>query len=103
MLVALAQFTLPSAQLALAMLLTITMTFILSGAILIVLLSQEELRRRAEMRAARARRLRYRRDHKEVHLDTLTPREDLLKLAYPSGQPSSAPQAGPFHIILSQK
>jgi hypothetical protein len=101
MLVPLAQFTLPSAQLALVMLLTIIMTFMLSGAILVVLLSQEEQRRRAEMRAARACRLRYLHDEKEVHLETLRPHEDLLKLAYPSGPPSSAPRAGPFHIFLS--
>jgi hypothetical protein len=96
-------FKVPSAVLTGVLLATVVGTLILSGLILLVMLSREEQRRRAEQRAARARRLRFLRDDKEVVLAQLPSLERQLRRVYPPSKPlpPSAPGAGPFHLFLS--
>jgi len=74
-----------------------------SFAILVVQIRMEAHRRRFEMRAARARRLRYLDGDEEVILPQRPALETLLQHVYPSkdGLPADAPGAGPFHLFLS--
>jgi hypothetical protein len=92
---------------------TIVGTLVLSGLILLVMLSREEQRRRAELRSARARRLRYLKGGKhgkvgdEVVLDTLpygSERKELLEKLHPRTPKSDLgliPLAGPFHVFCA--
>jgi hypothetical protein len=106
-------FKVPSSVLSFVLLATVVGTLVLSGLILLVMLSREKQRHRAEVRAARARRLRYLRDGKhgrtgeEVTLDKLlnsSEKQELLKKLHPRTPKSDLgliPHAGPFHVFLS--
>jgi len=83
-------------------LIVVLATLVGSVIIFVITLGHEEVRRQNELRAARARRLRYRKGDKEVILPKLGSREERLRKAYPNGQPETGgAKNGPFHIFLS--
>jgi hypothetical protein len=78
---------------------------VVSACILVENIRRDEEQRKRELRSARARRLLYIDEGKEVLLPKLPPLEKVLPAVYPRaderGYPPSVPCAGPFHLFLS--
>jgi hypothetical protein len=95
-------FDVPLISLSGAMLVCVLCSLALSVLILMTQVRNESTHIMREARAARARRLRYRSDGKEVLLPPLESLGTLIPRLLPNAAPGPlVPHTGPFHVFLS--